>query len=204
MLIPNWAKNTSILVLLVLALLGFGKALTTNFDLNRYIKDYKAFQEKAQVTLVQNDSLKKVIARRDSVVAENRVQADSLQAKIEEVASSAIPLRTQISVLKARENQTLAVKDSTIAVQDALIARQDTQIVTQAKEITVLRKTDFFQDSIIQDLKVANGRLEQRLREVPKPPKAEKFLGFIPLPSRTAVAIGSIVTTAVVVHELEK
>jgi chromosome segregation ATPase len=169
-------------------------------------QDYRNWKARADTLQVENDSLKAKLAVRDGLIIQLEAATDTLEKKNEKLITTSNVLKGQVTSLKqqAAEATTLeekvVIQTAIITKQDSIIATQDSVITTQKQEISVVKRIVMVQDSSIIDLKAMNERLSEQLKEVPKP-KSDKFLGFIPMPSRTTTAIVSALATYVVIKE---
>jgi hypothetical protein len=193
---------------LIIALVLIGLVITGAYAYQTFTDVYSDKLEAARAVVVENDSLLRVLSVQDSIVSALAAKEDSLQEKVYILGATSSTLRQQVNRLKAAADtgtvgQRLAARDVIIVTQDSIITVQDSVITTQGEQITVLRSQVRTQDRMIVDLRSMNDRLSKSIRDIPNP-KNEKFLGILPMPSRTVVAIASAATTVLVIRELDR
>lgn len=171
----------------------------------------------ANKVLKENDSLLKKVAERDTAIAKKDSSIARLKVYQNELNSAAAIQRRSIAQQKAVIDSLKGKKDSatlvvTVAKQDTLIHSLDSLVKNRDSSLTIQTSINSTQASQIVNLKIneedlkadvarLSGQVVQdtvtikNLENTIK--KKDKVLGFIPLPSRKAVAAGTAVVTTI-------
>ena len=194
-----------ILSLAIPALLFFVvKDFKQQDEMDKYIEDYKKFQQQADSAVKFADSLKVqiVVETNEAKAAETR--AAQLAGDVRVLKNKTQNLRTHVDTIRLTITDSVELARKIIPLQDSIIAHQDTTIKTQDAQITELQTALTKKDNAISLLTVSRDSLQKVILNIPQAPKnPNKFMG-IPLPSRTVTGIMGFVLGAVTVTVLHK
>lgn len=205
-------KTVGVLVIgaiIVLALIF--RDISNRGKIGVFMEEQKIHQKGVATALRSADSLHKLI-----VINEGRARMalDSV-AKLDallEVSKYQGAIRTgQLTQLKISLANATTIRDTVdrqttiIAKQDTIIAKKNTTIGIQKTQIGLLKITILEKDTSITQLTAANTILSNSLKTTPiLKHDPNKFLGIIPLPSRTTSAILGFVAGVVVVGTITR
>ncbi len=216
--IPEYVK-----LVLVAALVFLGTSFCTGreakTELADYIRKYETFQAESKKTVKMLDSVRKVAARQDVVIATFMVEADSLRQANAKLLSK-LPsrramdsLRTRIDSLKKATEDSVELARTVIPAQDTLIQQQDSTIVVYRLGIGQLTQENIALRGANGVLVIQNGTLRAALDSarttiinIPPPPKDPDkfFFGLLKKPTRTQAVVigfvGGVITTTVIVR----
>jgi hypothetical protein len=176
----------------------------------------RAWVKERAVVLHNTDSLQQV-ARSAALQADRATRtADSLRRSSQTLEQTIRTTTQTIGVLRRRSDSLRTQTDGTfvatagfVAVQDSIIHEQDSVITTQTKVIVLAHAESDTLRSALRfrtNQAVQEASINQALREalVSAPiAKPERFLGFIPLPSRKSVALITAGATAMTIFTVQ-
>lgn len=188
---------------------------------------YKQYYEEAQTTKKTAERLKKTSDSLAVLAHAKDAKIDSLKAKADKLSRDRANLGQQLggleneldklgSVIPAIDSipDTTAANRIRVAIttRDTIIKTQKQTIKLANEEIGTLRSMADSQKIKLgilnQSLKVSNDRgdsLQVVVNGLPKtPPKPDRIFGFIPMPSRTTVAIVSLAAGTYIGSQLSK
>lgn len=168
----------------------------------KYIKDsttkeVSVHQQVAQAALTKIDQQNTYIVKLQKTTP-SKDSLNSLQHQIDSLKKV-----TTDSVVLART--VIPKQDTLIATQDTALAKKDTTIKDYINQVGLFHVVVGQKDSIIGVQKHGIDTLTNRLTNLPKAPKPNKFLGFIPMPDRKTAAAwgfgaGVIATIELFIH----
>ena len=180
-------------------------------DLDKFIVEYEEFKDNAKNVSQYADSLKtEVVTLQDSVV---KTETTVKKLKIEIAFNSKV--REQLKVQQRQIQTELAsvtTLQDTVVVQDKIIANLETQLfaadstITTQTEVISLREQQLDQMKAATNLAVQRGdSLQTILSSRPETPKnPDKWILGIKKPSRTTVAITSLLVGVVIGAQIAK
>jgi len=204
-------------ILGTMIVLNFMSEWRLQSERERFDEAYRTYQLQSQRALKYSDSLLKEIAMREAKVVVAVKKADSVQTRLQ-VLERTRPttatlniLRSSIDSLKNTLTDSVEMARIVIPAQDTLISIQRVTIGNLNESVSLLKvETTFLRTAIgeqrliIEDVTLTADSLRKVVVNMPKPPKKERLLGFIPLPSRTASFLLGAATTTIVVGVLSK
>lgn len=196
-------------------------------DIEEWRNKYKQYYEEAQTTKKTAEQLKKTSDSLATLAKSKDAKIDSLKAKADRLGRDRNGLGRELGQLEGqletigslapsidsltdtstanRIRVAITKRDTIISKQKVSLAKADSQIVSlndsfkQQKERVGLLE---------HSLRVSNDRgdsLQVVVNNLPKAPKnPNKLLGFIPIPSRTTVAIVSLAAGTYIGSQLSK
>jgi len=208
LLLKFWRPIAIVVGIFIVSLL-LGK-FGTNNELDTYIKNYNAYRDSVQTTLLQSDSVK--IQLKELI---DSIEVDSIKAKIQtgKIATLKSSLNATGRITDSLQRQLDSLKHASVVDSAGIIKKQDqmidtlkSQVSLSAHTIQLLEKRDTSRVEQITHLSRAltlsisrGDSLEVKLRNLPKPPKnPDKLFGIIQMPSRTVVGIVSFTAGVVV------
>lgn len=188
---------------------------------------YKQFYEEAQTTKKTAEQLKKTSDSLAALAHSKDAKIESLKSKADKLSRDRSNLGRELNGLEGELDKLGSViptidsiTDTTaanrirvaITTRDTIIKTQKQTIKLANEEIVTLRSLSDSQKVSLgllnQSLKVSNNRgdsLQVIVNGIPKvPPKPDRILGFIPMPSRTTVAVVSLAAGAYIGTQLKK
>lgn len=196
-------------------------------DIEQWRDKYKQYYEEAQTAKKNAEQLKKTSDSLATLAQSKDAKIDSLKSKADRLSRDRANLGRELgglegeldklgSVIPAIDSitDTTAANRIRVAIQtrDTIIKTQKQTIKLANEEIVTLRSMSDSQKVSLgllnQSLKASNQRgdsLQVVVDGLPKTPKnPNKFLGFIPMPSRTTVAIISLAAGTYIGTQLKK
>lgn len=217
---------------LILGVIVFGGAYlagsqSKNSELDDWRDKYKQYYEEAQTTKQAAEQLKKTSDSLAALAHSKDAKIDSLRNKADRLSRDRANLGKELGGLESELDKlgsvipaidsiadTTAANRIKLAIQtrDTIINKQKTTIKLANEEIVTLRSVADSQKIKLgllnQSLLTSNQRgdsLQSVVDKLPtKPPRADRFLGFIPMPSRTTVAVVSLVAGTYLGTQLKK
>ncbi len=186
----------------ILALVMMFKVNKTEDEMDKYIAEYKIFQEKAEVATELADSLKEeiVIADNESRAAESRARVLSRQVNV--LQNETLNMEERAEVMKETLLDTLELARQILPLKDSIIAKQKETIATQGTQITELESALQNKDNALRMALTRGDSLQAVINIIPPAPKnPNRMLGF-KLPSRKAsflIGVGIGIGTSILV-----
>jgi hypothetical protein len=199
--IIKWVFGAAIVVLLISSTLNWKNQTDKNYD------KWKTTSA-TQLANIQVLERKGIIL--DSIANIAMVSADSLRKEqvvikvklAKQVKTTRQLAKTADSLLNEHKDELPLIAITIISTKDSVITSLnientllDSSRTLAVQESDSLRSVVSVKDNRIDNLKEQGDSLRTIIKSVPKP-KKERFLGFIPLPSRKVVGIVSSVLTA--------
>lgn len=166
--------------------------------MDKYISEYKKFQEQAEQATKYADSLavQIVIAENEARAAEGR----ALMYKESAAQSRSVTqdLRARAAEISETVTDTLELARTLLPVQDSIIETQETTIETQVNQIQELETVIRNKDLSILFLTASRDSLQSVVNLIPPAPKNPNRMFGIKLPSRKTTFVAGVVAGIVV------
>lgn len=227
--LKNLSNSTKWLILGVTVFLGayLAGSMSQKSELEEWRDKYKQYYEEAQTTKKTAEQLKKTSDSLAALASSKDAKIDSLRSKADRLSRDRSNLGKELDGLENELDKLGSVIPAIDSIADTTAANRirvaiktrDTIIVTQKKTIAIaneeiksLRVASDEQKMQLgllnQSLVTSNKRgdsLQTVVDGMPKvPPKPDRILGFIPMPSRTTVAVVSLVAGTYIGTQLSK
>lgn len=180
-------------------------------ELDNFIVEYEEFKKNAEETTEYAESLKSHVLTLQDSVAQTETTVKKLKIEIVFNSKARERLKSERTQIQTELAQVTSIQD-TVTVQEKIISNLETQLtvadntITSQNEVISLRDQQLTQMQLAANLAVQRGdSLQTILTNIPKTPKnPDRWIFGIPKPSRTTVAIVSILTGIVVGAQLTK
>lgn len=180
-------------------------------ELDKFIIEYEQFKKDAAATTQYADSLKSEILVLQDSVAQKETTVNKLKIEIAFNSKARQRLQTEQTQMQSELASVTTIQD-TVIVQEKIIANLENQLTVADNTITTQNEVISLRDQQLQQMQSATKLALQRgdslqtlISNLPKTPKnPDKFIFGIPKPSRTTVAIASLITGIVVGAQIAK
>ena len=203
-------KRINISTFVINLFILFGIALTVYFfvsdskqdEMDKYIAEYKVFQQKAEVATALADSLSEeiVIADNESRAAESR--AKILGRQVNALTNETLSMEERAETMKETLLDTLELARQILPLKDSIIAKQKETIATQGTQVTELEKALQSKDNALRMALIRGDSLQAVINLIPPAPtNPNRMFGF-KLPSRKVsflVGVGIGLGTSILV-----
>jgi len=217
---------------LILGVIVFGGAylagtMSKKSELEEWRDKYKQYYEEAQTTKKTAEQFKKTSDSLAALALSKDAKIDSLRSKADRLNRDRSNLGRELDGLEGELDKLGSVIPTIDSITDTTAANRirvaiqtrDTIIVTQKKTINLANEEIKSLRTVSDEQKIQLGLLNQSLtvsnkrgdslqtvvNGLPKtPPKPDRILGFIPMPSRTTVAVVSLVAGTYIGTQLKK
>jgi len=160
-------------------------------EMDKYIAEYKAFQQKAEVATALADSLSEeiVIADNESRAAESRARVLGRQVSV--LTTETLSMEERAETMKETLLDTLELARQILPLKDSIIAKQKETIATQGSQVTELESALQSKDNALRMALMRGDSLQAVINLIPPAPKNPNRMFGFKLPSRKAsFAIG--------------
>jgi ribosomal protein L17 len=188
-------------------------------NVEKFNTKYGIYQKSVDSTVkFVKDSMAKQVVIHQQIASTALAKADQEQTYIVKLIKttvsrdSVVKLKREIDSLKKATTDSVILartvipkQDTVIAVQDTMLTKKDSTIVDYANQVGFFHIAVTQKDSTIGIQKVSIDTLTNKLTNLPKAPKPDKFLGFIPMPSRklsgaVGFLLGVVATIEATIH----
>lgn len=160
-------------------------------EMDKYIAEYKVFQQKAEAATELADSLKQeiVIADNESRAAESRAKV--LSRQVNTLRDETLSMEERAEVMKETLLDTLVLARQLLPLKDSIIAKQKETIDVQGGQVKELESALLSKDNALRMAMIRGDSLQAVINLIPPAPKNPNRMFGIKLPSRKAsFAIG--------------
>ena len=160
-------------------------------EMDKYIAEYKIFQQKAEVATALADSLSEeiVIADNESRAAESRAKV--LSRQVSTLTKETLSMEERAETMKETLLDTLELARQILPLKDSIIAKQKETIATQGSQVTELESALQSKDNALRMALMRGDSLQAVINLIPPAPKNPNRMFGFKLPSRKAsFAIG--------------
>jgi hypothetical protein len=217
-LVETYLKTANYIVIIILmvvvAVVAFSMGNCGGEDkYDKFLKEYKTFKEQAELTKKYGDSLRVEVDKLQDSIQIKDTHIGKLNVVVVKNNTERKKLSNKLSYLESELDSLKNTGDSS-----AIIVTQDSIIVNLKDQIKTADNTITYKDSIITattekfELTDTQKKLYKKeadslriiVSNIPKPPKKDKFLGFIPKPNRYVISAVSFGTGVVVGSKLSR
>lgn len=227
--LKNLSNSTKWLIFGVILFAGayLAGTMSQKSEMEEWRDKYKQYYTEAQTTKKTAAQLKKTSDSLAALATSKDAKIDSLRNKADRLSRDRANLGRELGGLENELDKLGSVIPAIDSLTDTTAANRirvaiktrDTIIVTQKKTITVANEEIKTLRSAAENQQIKLGLLNQSLivsnkrgdslqtvvDGIPKvPPRPDRILGFIPMPSRTTVAIVSLAAGAYIGTQLKK
>ncbi len=155
-------------------------------EMDKYIAEYKVFQQKAEVATALADSLSEeiIIADNESRAAESRAKV--LSRQVSTLTNETLSMEERAEVMKETLLDTLELARQILPLKDSIIAKQKETIATQGSQVTELESALQSKDNALRMAMMRGDSLQAVINLIPPAPKNPNRMFGIKLPSRKA------------------
>ena len=155
-------------------------------EMDKYIAEYKVFQQKAEVATALADSLSEeiVIADNESRAAESR--AKILGRQVNSLKNETLSMEERAEVMKETLLDTLELARQVLPLKDSIIAKQKETIAVQDGQVTELQSALSSKDNALKMALMRGDSLQAVINLIPPAPKNPNRMFGFKLPSRKA------------------
>ncbi len=155
-------------------------------EMDKYIAEYKVFQQKAEVATALADSLSEeiIIADNESRAAESRAKV--LSRQVSTLTNETLSMEERAEVMKETLLDTLELARQILPLKDSIIAKQKETITTQGSQVTELESALQSKDNALRMAMMRGDSLQAVINLIPPAPKNPNRMFGIKLPSRKA------------------
>jgi hypothetical protein len=155
-------------------------------EMDKYIAEYKVFQQKAEVATALADSLSEeiIIADNESRAAESRAKV--LSRQVSTLTNETLSMEERAEVMKETLLDTLELARQILPLKDSIIAKQKETIATQGSQVTELESALQSKDNALRMAMIRGDSLQAVINLIPPAPKNPNRMFGIKLPSRKA------------------
>ncbi len=155
-------------------------------EMDKYIAEYKVFQQKAEVATALADSLSEeiIIADNESRAAESRAKV--LSRQVSTLTNETLSMEERAEVMKETLLDTLELARQILPLKDSIIAKQKETITTQGSQVTELESALQSKDNALRMAMIRGDSLQAVINLIPPAPKNPNRMFGIKLPSRKA------------------
>ena len=170
----------------VLALVMMFKVNQTEDEMDKYIAEYKVFQQKAEVATELADSLKEeiVIADNEARAAVSRAQV--LGRQVNSLKNETLSMEERATTMQEILTDTLELARQLLPLKDSIIAKQKETISAQGTQVTELESALSSKDNALRMAMMRGDSLQAVINLIPPAPKNPNRMFGIKLPSRKA------------------
>ena len=170
----------------VLALVMMFKVNQTEDEMDKYIAEYKVFQQKAEVATELADSLKAeiVIADNESRAAESRARV--LSRQVNALQNETLSMEERATTMQETLTDTLELARQLLPLKDSIIAKQKETIDVQGGQVKELESALLNKDNALRMAMMRGDSLQAVINLIPPAPKNPNRMFGIKLPSRKA------------------
>ena len=169
-----------------LALVMMFKVNQTEDEMDKYIAEYKVFQQKAEVATELADSLKEeiVIADNEARAAVSRAQV--LGRQVNSLKNETLSMEERATTMQEILTDTLELARQLLPLKDSIIAKQKETISAQGTQVTELESALSSKDNALRMAMMRGDSLQAVINLIPPAPKNPNRMFGIKLPSRKA------------------
>ncbi len=155
-------------------------------EMDKYIAEYKVFQQKAEAATELADSLKQeiVIADNESRAAESRAKV--LSRQVNTLRDETLSMEERAEVMKETLLDTLVLARQLLPLKDSIIAKQKETIDVQGGQVKELESALSSKDNALRMALIRGDSLQAVINLIPPAPKNPNRMFGIKLPSRKA------------------
>ena len=155
-------------------------------EMDKYIAEYKVFQQKAEVATALADSLSEeiVIADNESRAAESR--AKILGRQVSTLTNETLSMEERAETMKETLLDTLELARQVLPLKDSIIAKQKETIAAQGTQVTELESALSSKDNALKMALMRGDSLQAVINLIPPAPKNPNRMFGFKLPSRKA------------------
>jgi hypothetical protein len=155
-------------------------------EMDKYIAEYKVFQQKAEAATELADSLKQeiVIADNESRAAESRAKV--LSRQVNTLRDETLSMEERAEVMKETLLDTLVLARQLLPLKDSIIAKQKETIDVQGGQVKELESALSSKDNALRMAMIRGDSLQAVINLIPPAPKNPNRMFGIKLPSRKA------------------
>ncbi len=155
-------------------------------EMDKYIAEYKVFQQKAEAATELADSLKQeiVIADNESRAAESRAKV--LSRQVNTLRDETLSMEERAEVMKETLLDTLELARQVLPLKDSIIAKQKETITAQGTQVTELESALQSKDTALKLALMRGDSLQMVVNLIPPAPKNPNRMFGFKLPSRKA------------------
>ena len=170
----------------VLALVMMFKVNQTEDEMDKYIAEYKVFQQKVEVATELADSLKAeiVIADNESRAAESRARV--LSRQVNALQNETLSMEERATTMQETLTDTLELARQLLPLKDSIIAKQKETIDVQGGQVKELESALLNKDNALRMAMMRGDSLQAVINLIPPAPKNPNRMFGIKLPSRKA------------------
>ena len=179
-------KVKLLVIFLIFAGVMYWQDSTSDDAMDKYIKEYKAFQAKADSVTELADSLKEeiIIADNESRAAESRAKV--LGRQVNSLRNETLSMEERAEVMKETLLDTLELARQVLPLKDSIIAKQKETITLQSTQVTELESALGKKDDALKLALMRGDSLQAVINLIPPAPKNPNRMFGIKLPSRKA------------------
>lgn len=170
----------------VLALVMMFKVNKTEDEMDKYIAEYKVFQQKAEVATELADSLKVEIVIADNEARAAQSRAITLGRQVNSLKNETLSMEERATVMQETLLDTLELARQILPLKDSIIAKQKETIETQGIQVTELESALSNKDNALRMALMRGDSLQAVINLIPPAPKNPNRMFGIKLPSRKA------------------
>jgi hypothetical protein len=155
-------------------------------EMDKYIAEYKVFQQKAETATQLADSLQAeiVIADNESRAAEGRARV--LGRQVNSLKNETLSMEERAEVMKETLLDTLELARQVLPLKDSIIAKQKETITAQGSQVSELESALQSKDNALRMALMRGDSLQMVVNLIPPAPKNPNRMFGIKLPSRKA------------------
>ena len=155
-------------------------------EMDKYIAEYKVFQQKAEAATELADSLKQeiVIADNESRAAESRAKV--LSRQVNTLRDETLSMEERAEVMKETLLDTLVLARQLLPLKDSIIAKQKETIDVQGGQVKELESALSSKDNALRMAMIRGDSLQAVINLIPPAPKNPNRMFGFKLPSRKA------------------
>lgn len=159
---------------------------TSDDAMDKYIKEYKAFQAKADSVSDFADSLVVEITVADNEARAAEGRAKILSRQVNDLRNETLSMEERAEVMKETLLDTLELARQILPLKDSIIAKQKETIATQGGQVTELETALQRKDDALKLALMRGDSLQAVINLIPPAPKNPNRMFGIKLPSRKA------------------
>ena len=179
-------KGKLLFVFLVFAGVMYWQDSTSDDAMDKYIKEYEAFQAKADSVSDFADGLVVEIAVADNEARATEDRAKILSRQVNDLRNETLSMEERAEVMKETLLDTLELARQILPLKDSIIAKQKETIATQGGQVTELETALQRKDDALKLALMRGDSLQAVINLIPPAPKNPNRMFGIKLPSRKA------------------
>ena len=179
-------KGKLLFVFLVFAGVMYWQDSTSDDAMDKYIKEYEAFQAKADSVSDFADGLVVEIAVADNEARATEDRAKILSRQVNDLRNETLSMEERAEVMKETLLDTLELARQILPLKDSIIAKQKEIIATQGGQVTELETALQRKDDALKLALMRGDSLQAVINLIPPAPKNPNRMFGIKLPSRKA------------------